>query len=255
MTRANRCFFPGSIWHITHRCHKKEFLLKFAKDRKRWLYWLFQAKKRYGLRILNYAIVLNHIHLLVMDCLRRSVIPSSMDLISGRVAQEFNNRKDRVGAFWQDRYHATAIESGEHLRNCMVYIDLNIVRAGVKQHPGDWPFCGYYEIGSNRRRHNLIDWPALTWSLGMPGREAVQGSYPTWIAGGMSGWAMKRDARWTESLAVGSREFVEASTKALGVRGKARRIEGPGLEIAQGTGPIEFVLREAKAPYKRVLIP
>ena len=24
-------------WHITHRCHKREFLLKFARDRQRWL--------------------------------------------------------------------------------------------------------------------------------------------------------------------------------------------------------------------------
>ena len=30
MPRANRYFLPGHVWHITHRCHKKEFLLKFA---------------------------------------------------------------------------------------------------------------------------------------------------------------------------------------------------------------------------------
>ena len=28
---------PGQVWHITHRCHKQEFLLKFAKDGQRWL--------------------------------------------------------------------------------------------------------------------------------------------------------------------------------------------------------------------------
>jgi len=33
MPRANRYYAPGLVWHITHRCHKKEFLLKFAKDR------------------------------------------------------------------------------------------------------------------------------------------------------------------------------------------------------------------------------
>jgi putative transposase len=35
MARANRHYIPGCIWHITHRCHKKEFLLKFAPDRGR----------------------------------------------------------------------------------------------------------------------------------------------------------------------------------------------------------------------------
>ncbi|SDM80320.1 hypothetical protein SAMN05660860_03195 [Geoalkalibacter ferrihydriticus] len=31
MPCACRYFLPGHVWHITHRCHKKEFLLKFAR--------------------------------------------------------------------------------------------------------------------------------------------------------------------------------------------------------------------------------
>ncbi len=34
MPRANRFFMPEHVWHITHRCHKKEFLLKFARNDK-----------------------------------------------------------------------------------------------------------------------------------------------------------------------------------------------------------------------------
>ena len=59
MARANRHHIPGQVWHITHRCHQKELLLKFGRDRKRWLQWLFEAKKRYGLDILNYTITSN----------------------------------------------------------------------------------------------------------------------------------------------------------------------------------------------------
>ncbi|VAW97498.1 Transposase and inactivated derivatives [hydrothermal vent metagenome] len=40
MSRANRYFLPDLVWHITHRCHKKEFLLKFVKDQECWLHWL-----------------------------------------------------------------------------------------------------------------------------------------------------------------------------------------------------------------------
>ncbi len=47
MARANRHHLPGYVWHITHRCHKREFLLKFDKDKKRWIHWLFEAKKRF----------------------------------------------------------------------------------------------------------------------------------------------------------------------------------------------------------------
>lgn len=53
MARANRHYIPDTIWHITHRCHKKEYLLKFFRDRQRWIYWLFEAKKRYGLQALG----------------------------------------------------------------------------------------------------------------------------------------------------------------------------------------------------------
>ena len=114
MPRANRYFLPGHVWHITHRCHKKEFLLKFSKDRKRWRYWLFEAKKRYGLSVLNFIITSNHIHLLVVDR-GGGEIARSMQLIAGRTAHEYNQRKKRKCAFWEDSYHATAVDTNAKL--------------------------------------------------------------------------------------------------------------------------------------------
>ncbi len=58
-------------------------------------------------------------------------IPSAMQLIAGRTVQEHNLRKGRKGAFWEDRHHATAVQTGDHLARCMVYIDMNMVRAGM----------------------------------------------------------------------------------------------------------------------------
>jgi REP element-mobilizing transposase RayT len=98
MARAKRHYIPGHIWHITHRCHKREFLLKFAKDRRRWLHWLLEAKRRYGLVILNYMVTSNHIHLLVIDDGDRDVIPRSIQLVAGRTAREYNQRKKQKGA-------------------------------------------------------------------------------------------------------------------------------------------------------------
>ena len=138
MPRARRYHIPGCIWHFTHRCHKKEFLLKFTKDRRRWMYWLFEAKKRFGITILGYMITSNHLHLLVIDDGPNDVISKSMQLIAGRTGQEYNQRKSRKGAFWEDRYHATAIEGDDHLFRCMVYIDMNMVRTGTVSHPLEW---------------------------------------------------------------------------------------------------------------------
>src|SRR6266540_2384750 len=160
MARANRHHIPGQVWHITHRCHKKEFLLKFARDRRSWHSWLFEARKRFGLRILNYVVTSNHIHLLVIDS-GPDVIPRSLQLIAGRTAQEFNNRKERKGAYWEDRYHATAVERNEHLISCLVYIDLNMVRAGVVSHPAEWEMNGYNGIQSPPKRYGVIDLPGL----------------------------------------------------------------------------------------------
>lgn len=97
MRRAYRYFLPGYVWHITHRCHQRKFLLKFARDRQRYLHWVFEAKNRYGLSVLNYVVTSNHIHLLVKDT-GAKVIAESMQLIPGRTAQETNQRKDRQGA-------------------------------------------------------------------------------------------------------------------------------------------------------------
>ena len=157
MARAKRHYLPGHVWHITHRCHKKEFLLKLVKDRQRWLYWLFEAKKRYGFRILNYMATSNHIHLLVVDSGPRDTIPKSIQLIAGRTGQEYNQRKNRNGAFWEDRYHATAIQTNEHLIRCIAYIDLNMVRAGVVKHPNEWSHSGYNEIQKPKQRYGIID--------------------------------------------------------------------------------------------------
>jgi putative transposase len=108
--------------------------MALSADRRAWRYWLYQARKRYGLCVIDYTVTCKHIHLLVRDQ-GRDEIAAGMQLIEGRTAQPFNRRKSHAGAFWQDRYHATAVETGEHLARCLVYIDLNMVRAGVVTHP------------------------------------------------------------------------------------------------------------------------
>ena len=83
MPRANRYFLPGHVRHITHSCHKEEFFLKFAKDRKRWLHWLYEARKRFGLCVLDYIITSNHIHRMVCDR-GQGEIKNSMQLVASR---------------------------------------------------------------------------------------------------------------------------------------------------------------------------
>jgi len=139
--------------------------LKFARDRRRYIQWQFEAKKRYGLRVLSYAVTSNHFHLLVTDNGDRDVIPKSIQLIAGRTGQEFNKRKSRKGAYWEDRYHATAIEADKHLFQCLVYIDLHrktyhgkmFLRRRLKSYLVSihkWLFCPISSLCSNFNPRN-----------------------------------------------------------------------------------------------------
>ncbi len=131
-----------------------------------------------GTCILNYMVTSNHIHLLLYDIAARECIPRTIQLIAGRTGQEFNQRKHRKGAFWEDRYHATAVESSEHLIQCLVYLDLNMVRAGVVGHPSEWGrFSGYNEIQKPRKRYSLIDHAQLFALLGKKGIEDLIDSH------------------------------------------------------------------------------
>jgi putative transposase len=224
MPRANRHFLPGYVWHITHRCHQKQFLLKFPRDRRRYLYWLFEAKKRFGLSVLNYMVTSNHVHLLVKDT-GGDVIAQSIQLIAGRTGQEYNQRKNRHGAFWEDRYHATAIEADQHLHRCLVYIDLNMVRAGVISHPRDWAYSGYREIQKPSKRYAIIDIRELTKLCGFADLENFQRAHRQWVKQGLLEGRAVRNGRWSESIAIGTLAFVESVKGELGSKALHRSVD------------------------------
>jgi putative transposase len=250
MARANRHYIPGLVWHITQRCHKREFLLKCSKDKRAWLHWMLAAKRLYGLCVLNFIITSNHIHLLISDQGNArnngdSHISRSLQLAEARVAQDYNRRKDRSGAFWEDRYHATAVETGEHFVNCLTYIDLNMVRADVVNHPGEWPFGGYYELQETRQRfrNQLVDWRTLLSLLGMRDLQQLREARTKWVDEECRSGRLERDPKWTESVAVGGKQYVERIVKKLG--GKAI-----GIDVQQDGET--YTLREAGGAYLRV---
>ena len=246
MPRANRHYIPGYVWHITHRCHKREFLLKFGRDRRLWMHWLFEARKRFGLSVLNYTVTSNHIHLLVRDNGERDVIPNSMQLIAGRLGQAFNQRKNRNGAYWEDRYHATAVETDSHLIQCLMYIDMNMIRAGVVRHPSEWLFGGYREIQSPRTRYAIIDYDQLKQLLNFKNEHELAEAYRGWIEERIAKGSDRRDSKWTESIAVGSETFIKETQLKLGSRAKGR-------EVLEADGVFE--LRESQPIYSPFFAP
>ncbi len=149
-----------------------------------------------------------------------------------------------VGAFWEDRYHATAVETNQHLVQCLVYMDLNMVRAGVVSHPHEWNESGYREIHLPRLRYTLIDHQCLMDLLGTPSLEALQRSHRTWVEESLNVERTARDGKWSESIAVGSKGFVAMVKKQLGLKAKGRKIT---------ESPHECPLRETQFPYSAIL--
>lgn len=239
MTRAHRVFLPGHIWHITHRCHARAFLLNVRQDRRCWLDWLLEARRRYGLCVLNYIVTCNHVHLLVRDR-GEGEIAQAMQLVAGRTAQTYNDRKQRDGAFWKDRYHATAVASDGHLLRCMAYIDLNMVRAGAVEHPSQWRESGYCELQRLPQRYRIIDATELCRLLECATPAAVRRRVTGWTERTLIERPAARESAWTESLAVGSRPFLRQVKQGLGPRAAVR-----GLAEADGVS----CLREPAAAY------
>jgi putative transposase len=84
----------------------------------------------------------NHVHLLGTPTEKTSI--SKMMQYIGRHYVPYINRKyARTGTLWEGRFKATIIETSAYLLSCYRYIELNPVRAGMVQHPGEYRWSSF----------------------------------------------------------------------------------------------------------------
>mgnify|MGYP006299324815 CR=1 FL=1 len=249
MPRANRYMFPGYTYHLTHRCVNKEHLLRYQKDRKAYRKWLREGVRRHGVVLYGYCLTSNHVHVIARVDSTESV-SKMMQLAAGTTAQAYNRRRGRSGAFWAEQYHCTVIEDGDHLWRCLRYVDLNMVRAGVVEHPRQWEWCGYHELVGARQRYRLLSVDDLLEALGGLSRDGFRESYKMGLdeviaAEGDGQGAGERRPEWTEALAVGSREFVED------LKGRYHRRLSIETQVQpDGAGGRFWTLRDSEPPYR-----
>lgn len=135
---------------------------------------------------------------------------------------------------------SSAVESGDHLARCLVYLDLNMVRAGAVRHPAEWPAGGYHELQAAPRRYRIVDRAALAELLGLESVSRLAQVHAEWVETALQNSEHRRQPQWTESLAVGSRAFAERVSRELGDRAPYREVS-----IVEDA----FVLREPAASY------
>ena len=124
---------------------------------------MHDAAKGHGLAIHAYVFMTNHIHLLASPDTEKSV-PKMMQSVGRRYVQHFNFSYKRTGTLWEGRYRATIVDAENYLFECMRYIELNPVRAGMVRHPRDYPWSSYRANGEGRA-DSLVNPHALYQSL------------------------------------------------------------------------------------------
>jgi putative transposase len=102
----------------------------------------------------------------------------------------------------------------------MVYIDLNMLRAGVVRHPGEWSDGGYSELRRDRPEKFVIDREKRKSLLGFD--DVVNESYQKLLCDRMESHPLVRELMWTESIAVGDEAYIIETKKRLSYMGKGR---------------------------------
>lgn len=211
MPRRKRGWEPGACYHVTHRCWNQEFLFRYAKYRNYYIRNLFHTVRKYRLDVLDYIVTSNHVHLLVA-ARKGDEISKSLQYLHGRMGQWHNMQKSNSGSFWADRFHATRIQSGGHLAKCLLYIDLNMVRAGAVGHPSEWAFSAYQELQGKRQRCRIINRERLLQCLGM-NEQTFKEWHQKNIEEKITRQELTREKFWSSSTAVGDEDWLETIIK------------------------------------------
>ena len=150
MPRKPRFYLPGVPAHIVQRGNCRQTVFYDEDDYRAYLRWLAEGAKKHGCQIHAYVLMTNHVHMLVTP-----QTPPAISLLMqylGRYYVTYINRTyGKTGSLWEGRHKGCTIDSEQYLLACMRYIELNPVRAGMVDRPGDYEWSSYHAnaIGRN----------------------------------------------------------------------------------------------------------
>jgi putative transposase len=142
MSRKSRFLLPGMPQHVIQRGHNREPCFFAEEDYQRYLHDAHEAALKNRLQIHSYVLMTNHVHLLVTPEQPFSVMHAMQDL-GRKYVRYINHSYKRTGGLWEGRYKASLVDSEAYLLTCMRYIEMNPVRAGMVEHPGEYRWSSY----------------------------------------------------------------------------------------------------------------
>ena len=207
MARLPRLTLPGYPHHVIQRGNNRQPIFATQADYLMLLQLLGDNAAKFGVALHAYVLISNHFHLLATPDTAEG-LPQMMQAVGRRYVRYFNDTQKRSGTLWEGRYKSTLIQTDRYLLACMVYIDLNPVRAGLATQAADYPWSSHTHY-TGQRIDKLITPHPLFWALGNTpfAREAA---YAELVQSGIT--SVQQTALTDSALsgwALGEPDFVE----------------------------------------------
>jgi putative transposase len=164
MARLPRLTVAGYPHHVIQRGNNRQDIVRSDADREFLLELVGESARQHQVALNGYVLMDNHFHLLLTPETVQGV-PLMMQAVGRRYVRYFNDRYHRSGTLWEGRYKSTLVQTERYLLACMVYLDLNPVRAGLVADPKNhlWSSHRHYIGQASDRR---ITTPPVYWGLG-----------------------------------------------------------------------------------------
>lgn len=142
MPRRARIHLSALPLHIVQRGHNRGACFFCEDDYLAYRRWLGEALRASGVFLHAYAMMTNHVHLLLTPSSPEAVARLMISL-GRRFVQYINRSYQRTGTLWDGRYKSSLVEAESYLLLCQRYIELNPVRAGMAADPADYRWSSY----------------------------------------------------------------------------------------------------------------
>ena len=130
MARLPRVVVVDVPHHVTQRGNNRQVIFSTDADRVTYLELLREYTQLYGLSLLGFCLMSNHVHLIALPQTPMA-LAHSLKQAHGRYASYWNARQRSTGHVWQGRFYSCPLDES-HLWAALRYVELNPVRAGGK---------------------------------------------------------------------------------------------------------------------------
>lgn len=138
MPRQPRHLLGDGIFHVTARGVARALIFLEHDDFRTFVRLFAGVVERFRWQSHAFCLMPNHYHLVIETS--RGQLSDGMHRLNGLYAQGFNDRYERVGHLFQNRFGARRINDDCHLATVCAYVLDNPVRAGLSATAEDWPW-------------------------------------------------------------------------------------------------------------------